>query len=376
MQNLLRNFICILMILLLSNILVSCASDTIRYEDRAEANQSVSHSERIIFENDWTIFSVNPDGSDNRVVDNGPADFRVSPDGRWMLIITLDLTVNNQVEEKGELRLYDFKDASFIRINMPEGNWMRQECWWSDNSDSFHMFSFVKDEQLRYEPLRSNKLKIDKILTYDLSTREFIIRRYKKRSGVVDFFVQRGPIARTRCDFVSPDGRHVLKWDVPDDIETYGQQCGRECYEGDCLAITLGAYYDIILLSKNNLTRKLVFKNNKGDKFGSSVYPITEFPWSPDSSQFVLEKFLGGIWRIMFTADSSKRSAIYVIDRETLKWNFIAYGSTPYWFPKLPLSFTEQPSLPVKTKIIDVDKTPKGSSLLLTHARDIGNALP
>ncbi len=362
MQNLLRNFICILMILSLSNILVSCASDTIKYEDRAKSNQSMDQSERILFENRGTIFSVNPDGSDERVVADGPAAFRISPDGRWMFVIPFDLFLfHAQGNDKREVRLYDLQEASFRRIVVPAGNWVWLGCWWSKDSKKIHMYSGITESGAAFDyPMNYNIAKetgIDQILTYYLIG-DFTVQNYNNSSKLLDFLVQRGPIARTRCAFVSPDGRHVLKWDVPDNVDTYGgEPCGKECYEGDCLATTLGAYYDIILLSKNNLTRKLVFKNNKGDKFGSSVYPITEFPWSPDSSQFVLEKFLGGIWRIMFTADSSKRSAIYVIDRETLKWNFIAYGSTPYWFPKLPLSFTEQPSLPVKTKIIDVDKT-------------------
>ncbi|MDD5168315.1 MAG: hypothetical protein PHN75_05820 [Syntrophales bacterium] len=329
-------------------------------EKLSETNGMAYMEERILFSSGHTISSMKPDCSDKRLIDKGPASFRISPDGRWMLVLPFDVR-NGRREEVQEVRLYDLRQASFRRLIFPDGNWVRLACWWSDDSRKLNMYSATTDKEKPFDyPLNLNaaaEAKIDRILTYHLDSGTFSIQTYRDNNPIVfDFLAARGPSARSRCEFLAPDEKYKLKWDVPDNMETYGEPCGEEYIRyKHFYSIKAMIYYDIVLVSNNNSAGRLVFKNNKGDDFGSFVYPITEFPWAPDSKHFVLEKFIGGFWR-SFLLDvlsiENKKRGIYVIDRETLKWRFVTYGNSPYWFAKLPLEFIEQPRLNPTIKVV------------------------
>jgi len=318
-------------------------------------SNTVSGEERILFSDGrMSLASMKPDGSDKRTIYEGPASFRISPNGRWMLVWSLVQT-DRLYEETQDVRLYDLHRVGYRRLTLPEGHWVRLGCWWSDDDRYLRMYSanaFGKPFGyifLYQMSLNTAKIsKIENILTYHLDTGTFAIETYTDHAPVLlDFLADQNPSGRSSCTFPSPDGKYALQWDAPPDVRNYGKPCGEKTgeYKG-YYSTYANTYYDIVITSNNGDAKKVVFENNKGDDFGSSIYPITEFPWSPDGKYFVVGKFFGGLFRLMFFQTffprEDRRFGIYIVDRETLKWNFLAYGTKPYWFAKLPLRFTEQ----------------------------------
>lgn len=319
-------------------------------------SKTISREERILFSDGrMSLASMKPDGSDKRTIYEGPASFRISPNGQWMLVWPL-VEANGRYEETQEVRLYDLHRGLFCRLNLPEGNWVRRGCWWSDDGRYLHMYSaktasgkpfgYVFDYQMNFNTAMESK--IESILTYRLDTGTFAVEAYSDHAPVLlDFLAARNSSARSSCTFPSPDGKYALQWDAPPDVRNYGEPCGEKIvkYKGHYTGYA-NTYYDIFIASSNGDAKKVVFENNKGDDFGSSIYPITEFPWSPDGKYIVVEKLFGGLFRLIFFQTffprEDRRFGIYVVDRETLKWKFLAYGKLPYWFAKLPLMFVEQ----------------------------------
>jgi len=347
----------------LLGLLAGCTGRGTNVDDVITSSGEMPKEERIIFQdNGGSICSIRPEGNDKRVIEEpikkGFAYFSVSPDGKWMFVLQFRADERRTLERA---RVYDLRNASFRRVAIPaEGDWEWPQCWWSDDSNEFHMYSapvhIGVPFPFSFGPTAKKKRMAEQTLTYRVDTGNGIIRNYtKERMTLWDYIIKRGAIAHTKCDFVSPDGNFTLKWDVPEKVETYGEACGSIFSGDDSTGISRSGFYDICLLSNKDAEKRPVFKNgNSHDpKFDDEVDQITQNPWSPDSRNFVLEKHFGGFFRALLFGWQNKLCGIYVIDRGTLEWDFLAYGDTPHWLAKVPLSFTEQPSPPAKITFWD-----------------------
>jgi hypothetical protein len=286
------------------------------------SNNDLAAEERIVYSESFKIFSIRPDGSAKKIIDDDAGDFSISPDGKRMMVFS----AKNMKTESLDARLYDLQDGSFTTVVFPEGFWAFFDSWWTDDSEIICLYSYFDDYG---RPLYSgihftlldSPVKVVGMVSYNIRTGKFNVYDYKDNPRIFrDFLKDNHPPIKK--EFFSPNKEYLLRWIT---------------WDKNAILFPQSLLAELYLVSAKTSKNKLVYKK-EFDKFGNSAY-VTEFPWSPDSKRFVLDFYQAGFWKAVLAINEPD---IYVIRADSLKWEKIAHGRKPFWFKKLPLEFHRQ----------------------------------
>lgn len=224
--------------------------------------------ERILFDRKLDLFSVRPDGSDERLIDTNVVH-EVSPDGRYLLVIDY----NSFKSDKLKVKVYDLQKRIVSSKTFPDGTWVLGDGWWSDDGKQFMLYQATDYSGKAVSSLSSMdsyQAKVTKLLHFDVTTGRLIYEDISPDSTVKEFReFKRPPI---KLELVSPDHNYRLKCE------------GKRLYWHDARG-----YFDIYLNSLMANKKTMIYKS-ESFKFGNRI-EISDLPWSPDGKRFVVALF-------------------------------------------------------------------------------------
>lgn len=306
--------------------------------------QSKNHSTnndaegRIFIQGENGLFSINPDGSDMTYFEKGLLHFKISPDSKWLLVIESNPTPGH-VRIKS-LKLISLHSGLCFPFSFPEGDWAWGESWWSDDSCRLNVYVEAGwDGKGRW---------IEKFAEFNVNTGELIIKDFKDtRIDLFEFVKRVYPRKVADYEVASPDRKFILKW-LPIQSEYDGRQLKT------IPPSSLG--FNLFILNIDSTENRSVFKRDPDFKFRTQIR-ITQNAWAPDSQSFVISQFDYSFWKDVWRSLAPNPEIedtnwkVFVVDRNTLKWKFIAYGRDPVWLDKLPEKLVEKPAIKIHTRI-------------------------
>jgi len=246
------------------------------------------------------IVSLDPDGSDFRIIQENASFFKVSPDKTKMVVFGEACLA----QENCTITVYDLNSATKSSITRPPAEWFLGK--WITNED-YYVYRKVNQDNAG----RAYGGPIIQTAKFNVNSLSFTIDN-DYGVGNYDALKKHFPsIPHETPPSNSPDNKFVLEWK------------GSE-YWKRALVIT-------DLESHNEKT----FFQRKPSDFAEH-YEFTTSPWSPDAKMIVLGHHPGGLFYTLF----SGKDKIVVVDRMTLRKRTIGIGVKPYWLPNLPSSFT------------------------------------
>ena len=265
----------------------------------------------IVFEQ-WSpprIVSVNPDGSDFRVIQENAAAFTVSPDKSKMIVFGEDCLK----QDICTITAYNLNKSTKSNISRPHAEWLMGK--WLSNEE-YYVYREVRQDNGGHacgpgDPesgcaaraiIQTAKFNVNS-LSFAIDN-DYGVGNYEALENHFPSQPQETPPSN------SPDNKFLLEWE------------GSEYWKKALVVAESGSH------KKNT-----IFQRKPADF--AEGYSFTTSPWSPDAKLFVLDYYPGGLFYTMF----SGKHKIVVVDRVTLRKRTIGKGEQPYWLPSLPSSF-------------------------------------
>ena len=308
-----------------------------------------SANERILFQrlgySNGLLFTINPEGSEEQILDDNAYRFFVSPNSQWLLVFGKTSPESENLDMKA--RLYNLEKGLLYFKRFPAANWW--DCWWSEDSKTIYVrrdlnrmnqatnnwSDIIKFQLIAYH-VDSGKMQVVK--SFDVESPCESDRAYDDIKNVMK---KVKPDVRT--EFISPDKNTVLFWDEYDETSFY--------HYGNVV------WGKLFLLNHQNSRKVMVFQEKRQD-FSANI-TVTTLTWSPDSIYFAIGFRRGGLFRELWWefrenlrnmfGKTKSRDSIYILDKDNKSWRKLANGSSPYWFKNFPNRFEE-----LSEKVIEV----------------------
>ena len=160
------------------------------------------YEERILLGRGFELYSIRPDGSDERLIEKDIAKYIVSPDAKWLLVF------DRKSFEAGQLKVkaYDLQKGEIISKKFPDGTWVLYDGWWSDDGNKFYLYQATTDSGNAVTALLSMdfyEAKVYKQASYDVTTAQIKFENISTGSSVKEFRERKCP--PLNLELISPD---------------------------------------------------------------------------------------------------------------------------------------------------------------------------